>query len=76
MSLLNFPDDMFCLRPGEKPVYGEFPELKMGVDYFKSLLASGEWEVRRNNIATCFYNSLVGNNNDPDGDGRFTSKMM
>jgi hypothetical protein len=36
---LDFPTDLFELRPGEQPMYGQFPDLKLGVEYFKSLMA-------------------------------------
>lgn len=60
MSRISLPKDIFQLRPGEKLKYGDFPDLRRGVDYFKSLLGKGEWEARRSAIATRFYQSLVG----------------
>lgn len=51
---------MFHLRRGEQPLYGQQPDLKLAVEYFKSLLKEGEWEGRRTAIATRFYQSLVG----------------
>lgn len=60
MSQISFPKDMFHLRHGEQPLYGEQPDLRQAVDYFKSLLKEGEWEGRRAAIATRFYQSLIG----------------
>lgn len=62
---------MFKLRPGEKPMYGEHPDIKKAVDYFKSLITPDEWLARREAIAREFYQSLVGNPKDPTGKGRF-----
>jgi len=67
VPLLSFPDDMFNLRPGEAPMYGELPELKRAVDYFKSLMTVDQWTKRREAVATRFYNSLIGELNDPTG---------
>lgn len=71
MPLLDLPTDMFHLRPGEKPLYGEFSDLKKGVAWFKSLMTDAEWVDRREKIAKRFYQSLVGELEDPTGMGRF-----
>jgi hypothetical protein len=71
MPLLDFPPDMYLLRPGEAPLYGTFPELKRGVQWFISLLREGEWPIRRDAIAKRFYRSLIGEFLDPTGKGRY-----
>jgi hypothetical protein len=71
MSQLNFPEDMFKLRLGEKPMYGHLPELKRSVEFFKSLMSPEELETRRHNIGMRFYQSLIGELNDPSGKGKF-----
>ena len=71
MPLLKFPDDMFRLRLGEKPMYGEFPDLKRSVEYFKSIMKPDEWAARRLAIAKRFYQSLVGELDDPTEKGKF-----
>ncbi len=43
MPLLDFPPDMYQLRPGEAPLYGPFPQLKKAVQWLISLLPEGEW---------------------------------
>jgi hypothetical protein len=60
MSRIKFPDDVFTLRPGEKPMYGESADLRTAVNYFKSLMAAGEWPKRREAVAKRFYQSLIG----------------
>lgn len=54
-------------------MYGEFPELKIGTDYFKSLMTNDEWIERRAVAAKQFYQSLVGELADPSGMGRYFS---
>lgn len=71
MSQLNFPEDMFKLRPGEKPMYGHLPELKRSVEFFKSLMRPEEWETRRYNIGMRFNQSLIGELNNTSGKGKF-----
>jgi hypothetical protein len=71
MSKIVLPPDMFNLHPGESPMYGEFPDLKCGVEYFKSLMKEGEWEERRHAIAMRFYETLIGQFDDPSGKGKF-----
>ena len=71
MPLLKFPPDMFTLSPGEEAMYGDYSDLRAGVDYLKSLMAEGEWETRRHKAAKRFYQSLVGELEDPSGDGRY-----
>lgn len=71
MLTSKFPDDMFRLRPGEEAIYGDFPDLSAGVEYFRSLMGNGEWEKRREEAAWRFYRSLVGEQPDPSGEGRF-----
>jgi len=70
LSRIIFPADLFHLRPDEKPLYGEYPNLKRGVDYFKSLLNEGAWEARRAAIAMRFYQSLIGEI-DPADKGKY-----
>jgi hypothetical protein len=41
-------------------MYGDYPDLRVGVDYFRSLIGKDEWETRRAIIVTRFYKSLVG----------------
>jgi hypothetical protein len=60
MSRLSFPSDLFHLREGEKPMYGESPDCKRAVDYFKSLISEDEWVARRAAIAKQFYQGLIG----------------
>jgi hypothetical protein len=55
MPLLDFPPDVYLLRPGEAPIYGCFPELKKCVQWFISQLPSGEWRMRRDAVAKRFY---------------------
>ena len=69
--LLDFPPDMFALRPGEVPMNGDFPELKKCVQWFKELMPKNEWVKRRETVAKWFYQSLVGEFVDPSGLGRF-----
>jgi len=71
MPLLDFPPDMYLLRPGEPPVYGTFLELKTGVQWFISQLPEGEWPIRRDAVAKRFYHSLSGEYPDPTGKGRY-----
>jgi hypothetical protein len=71
MSQLDFPVDLFHLREGEQQMYGDFPDLKRAVDYFKSVLPPGEWETCREAIAKLFYHSLVGEVGDPSGKGKY-----
>lgn len=69
--LLEFPPDMFALRPEEVGMYGAFPDLKKCVDWFKGLITEQEWVDRRKAVAKWFYQSLVGELVDPNGLGRF-----
>jgi hypothetical protein len=69
--LADFPPDMYCLRPGEEPMYGSFPDLKKCVQWFVSLLPPSEWARRRDAVARRFYQSLVGEFKDLSGKGRF-----
>jgi hypothetical protein len=71
MPLLDFPPDMYLLRPGETPLYGTFPELKKGVEWFISQLPEGEWPIRRDATAKRFYRSLIGEFPDATGKGRY-----
>ena len=52
-------------------MYGEFPDLKRGVEYFKSLIKPAEWVARRAIVAKRFYQSLIGELDDPTGKGKF-----
>jgi hypothetical protein len=70
MPLLDFPKDMYELRPGEKPMYGEFPDLKKCVQWFKGLMSADDWVKRRDAVAKRFYQSLVGELDDPSCVGR------
>ena len=71
MSKLKFPSDLFALRPGEKPMYGEAPNVKRATEFFRSLMSPEEWSARRLNIAKRFYSSLVGELADPTGKGKY-----
>jgi hypothetical protein len=71
MSRLNFPSDLFHLRQGEKPMYGESPDCKRAVDYFKSLITEDEWTARRAAVAKQFYQGLIGEDADPSGKGKY-----
>ncbi|MDI7774698.1 hypothetical protein [Asticcacaulis sp. EMRT-3] len=71
MPLLEFPEDMFRLREGEVPMYGEFPDLKKGVRFFVSLMPDDEWSRRREAVAKRFYNSLISEPETTDEKGRF-----
>jgi hypothetical protein len=71
VSRLTFPADLFHLREGEQPMYGEFPDLKRGVEYFKSLMTPEDWVARRAAVAKRFYQSLIGELDDPTGKGKF-----
>ncbi|MCW5679683.1 MAG: transposase [Xanthobacteraceae bacterium] len=67
----DFPPDLYHLRPGEKPLYGDFPDLKTGVEWFKSLMSEEEWKARRDAQGKRFYQALTGELQDPSGVGRF-----
>jgi hypothetical protein len=69
--LADFPSDMYCLRPGEQPLYGTFPELRKCVQWFIAQLPEGEWPARREDVAKRFYQSLVGECTDLDPKGRY-----
>jgi hypothetical protein len=71
VSRLNFPSDLFELRPGELPMHGELPSLKQAVEYFKSLMKPEEWVARRAAIAKRFYQSLIGELDNPADEGRY-----
>lgn len=71
MSHLQFPDNLFQLDPDEQPMYGELPALKAAVEYCKSLMTPDEWKERRTAIAKRFYESLTGEREDPDEEGKY-----
>jgi hypothetical protein len=71
MPLIAFPPDMYLLREGEAPMYGEFPDLRKCVQWFIGQLPKGEWHARRDTIAKRFYQSLVGEFTDMTGKGRY-----
>jgi|SRR5580704_1173601 hypothetical protein len=71
MPLLDFPPDMYRLRPNEAPYYGTFPDLKKCVQWFVSLLPKDEWPARRDTVAKRFYQCLVGEFDDETGRGRY-----
>ena len=62
---------MYELRPGEDPLYGDFPDLKKCVEWFKTLITEADWKDRRDKVAKRFYQALVGELNDPTGIGRY-----
>jgi hypothetical protein len=62
---------MFHLQQGEQPMYGEAPDLKRAVEYFKSLMKPEDWVARRAAIAERLYQSLIGELEDPAGKGKF-----
>ncbi|MEM7547709.1 MAG: transposase [Pseudomonadota bacterium] len=61
---------MFVRLPNEPFHFGDFPELSAGVGYFRDLLGMNEWSERREAVAWRFYRSLVGELDDPTGEGR------
>jgi hypothetical protein len=71
MPLLDFPSDMYHLRPNEPPMYGDSPALRRAVHWFISLLPKDEWPSRRDRVAKRFYLALVGEHSDPSGKGRY-----
>ena len=52
-------------------MYGDFPDLRRGVEYFKSLMTVEVWESRRAAIAKRFYQMLISEAADPEGKGKF-----
>jgi hypothetical protein len=52
-------------------MYGDFPDLKRGVEFFKTLMKPEEWVVRRALVAKQFYQSLIGEVDDPKGKGKY-----
>jgi hypothetical protein len=62
---------MYKFDPGEAPMYGDFPDLRKCVGWFKTLMTEAEWHARRDAVAKRFYKSLVGEVVDPKGVGRF-----
>lgn len=71
MSRINFPDDMFSLRPGEVPRYGDFPDLRRAVAWFRSFMFETEWIKRRERVARRFYELKIGDIEDKTGKGRY-----
>ncbi|MEE9454646.1 MAG: hypothetical protein V3V13_09735 [Paracoccaceae bacterium] len=71
MPLLEFPDDMYVLRPGEPAMYGFDPMVKRYAEHLKAFMGEDEWLVRRDKIAHFFYQSLVGETVDSSGKGQF-----
>jgi hypothetical protein len=71
MTLLDFPQDMYRFREGEKPLYGDFPELKKAVQWLIAQLPKEEWPIRRDIVAKRFYQSLIGEFTDVTGKGRY-----
>lgn len=72
MLLSDFPDHMFELLPGEPRLYGDHPDVRAGVAYFRDLMTADEWEARRDSTARKFYRSLVAEKSK-DKLGRFYS---
>jgi hypothetical protein len=52
-------------------MYGESPNCKRAVEYFKSLITPDEWVARRTAIARQFYQGLIGEDADPSGKGKY-----
>ncbi len=71
MLLPEFPPHMFERLPDEPFHYGDFPDLSAGVGYFRDLLGLENWKERREAAAWRFYRSLVGEQEDASGEGRF-----
>ncbi|ARC37691.1 transposase [Paracoccus yeei] len=71
MLLPEFPPHMFERLPDEPFHYGDFPDLSAGVSYFRDLMGLEEWKERRETAAWRFYRSLVGEQEDASGKGRF-----
>lgn len=67
---LTYPPDLFELREGEKPQYGEFPELQRAIEYMTSLLPREEWARRRQQAAKRMYSALASERPD-DPVGRY-----
>lgn len=67
----EFPPHMFEILPGETFHYGDLPELRAGVGYFRDLIGRDEWKRRREAAAWRFYRSLVGELQNPVGEGRY-----
>lgn len=69
--LLEFPDDLYELGPDEPALFGHNPDVKRYVEHLKSAMGDAEWRTRRDATAKRFYRSLVGEQPDPSGMGRF-----
>ncbi len=67
----EFPEHMFERLPNEPFHYGDYPDLSAGVDYFRTLMGVENWKARREEAAWRFYRSLVGEQSDPSGEGRY-----
>lgn len=52
-------------------MYGESPDCKRAVGYFKSLISDEEWISRRAAVAKRFYQGLIGEDVDPSGKGKY-----
>lgn len=57
---LDFTDDMFHLREGEKNFLGDDEDVRRATEYFKNLAGKEEWEKRRLATAKHFLNGLAG----------------
>jgi len=69
--LLEFPPDMYELHEDEERLFGHNKDLKRYVEHLKSAMGQAEWRVRRDATARRFYQSLVGENPEPAGMGRY-----
>ncbi|MGO7347826.1 transposase [Rhizobium ruizarguesonis] len=70
-GLLEFPDDLYELGPDEPALFGHNADAKRYVEHLKSVMGDKEWRVRRDAAAKRFYRSLVGEQADPTGKGKF-----
>jgi hypothetical protein len=52
-------------------MYGNDPMIKRYADHLKEILGEDEWVDRREKVARRFYQSLVGEMDDPSGKGKF-----
>lgn len=69
MAAIQFPPEMYQ-KPEGLVFYGDNPDLKKAVSFFRSLMKTGEWEKRRDLVAHHFYRSLVGQTASTDDKGR------
>ncbi|MDK1389673.1 transposase [Sinorhizobium sp. 8-89] len=69
--LLDFPEDMYKLVHDEIAIFGHDPDIKRCVEHLKAAMSHEEWFKRRDQTAKRFYRSLIGEQPDPTGAGKF-----